>query len=494
MASKLTVKFLLLNRIKMKLLYNLPKVFIVIAFLGTLLASCKDELPEAIDSSSKLTELKSIKIINAGAGGNIVLEGTIDEDKKTIRFPRIDPETDFSNLKFEVQTSDGATLDKESYAVTFEEGVSEKSIIIKVTNLPRYREYLATFRLRVPVYGADFEKGQIYDYTNNPLGNPHYDIFGGALTRGAGFDGEHVLVVTRNAVGSHLLKVTDLKNNELKRIPLNLTGVSLGTFVVNMGAQVKGHTYIANLSGATAASPMRIYHWTDPSAEPNKIVDLNVGIIAGAGVRHGDHFSASLDDNGNGYFFFGDNAGTKILRLKVENWTTVSDPVAFAIPTTGAGSWTTYNRIGNTSEYIFTGHDAPVSLVNESGTVTYSMSRTAIPIRSSDARVIHFNGERYLIATTAARTGSESTNFVLYDITRGGSVAEGLTILNGLPERKPLVDYSLMGPVNTSPSSHTGWAVKKNASGEDETLVLFSAASDAGFVFFEFPKKVLEDE
>src|SRR5690606_14485795 len=102
MASKLTVKFLLLNRIKMKLFYNLPKVFIVIAFLGTLLASCKDELPEAIDSSSKLTELKSIKIINAGAGGNIVLEGTIDEDKKTIRCPRIDPETDFSNLKFEV--------------------------------------------------------------------------------------------------------------------------------------------------------------------------------------------------------------------------------------------------------------------------------------------------------------------------------------------------------------------------------------------------------
>lgn len=478
----------------MKLIYNLSRIFLLTACFSLLLTSCKDDLPEAIDTSANFTELKSIKLLNAGVNGDIVVEGVIDENTKTIRFPRIDPETNFENLKFEAETSDGGKLDKDSYSITFEEGITQKSIIIKVLNSPRYREYLATFRLKVPVFGADFEKGQTYDYSNNPLGNPLYPIFGGALTRGAGFDGEHVLVVTRNAVGSHLLKVSDLKNNELNRIPLNLTGVSLGTFVVNMGAQVKGHTYIANLSGNTAASPMRIYHWTDPSSAPVKIVDLNVGTVAGAGVRHGDHFSASLDDNGNGYFFFGDNAATKILRLKVANWTNVSEPTAFAIPVTGAGSWTTYNRIGNTAEYIFTGHDAPVTLVSESGTVAYSMSRTAIPIRSSDARVIHFNGERYLIATTAARTGSESTNFVLYDITRGGSVAEGLTILNGLPERKALVDYSLMGPVNTSPSSHTGWAVKKNAAGEDETLVLFSAASDAGFVFFEFPKKVLEED
>ena len=478
----------------MKLIYNLSRIFLLTTCIGTLLTSCKDELPDAINSSDKFTELKSIKIINAGAAGNLVLEGAINEDNKTIRFPRIDPETNFSNLKFEAITSDGSTLDKDAYAVTFEEGVTQKSIIIKVVNNPRYREYLATFRLKVPVYGADFEKGQTYDYSNNPLGNPLYSVFGGALTRGAAFDGEHVLVVTRNAVGSHLLKVSDLKNNELKPIALNLTGVTMGTFIVNVGAQIKGHTYIANLSGNTAASPMRIYHWTNPATAPQMIVDLNVGTVAGAGARHGDHFSASLDDNGNGYFFFGDNAGTKILRLKVENWTNVSDPISFAIPVAAAGSWTTYNRIGNTSEFIFTGHDAPVTLVSESGAVSYTMSRTAIPIRSSDARVIHFNGERYLIATTAARTGSESTNFVLYDITRGGTVAEGLTILNGLPERKPLVDYSLMGPVNTSPSSHSGWAVRKNAAGEDETLVLFSAASDAGFVFFEFPKKVLDDE
>lgn len=457
------------------------------------MTSCKDDLPGAIDSSDQFTVLKSIKIVNSGENGNTVIIGTVNEDTKTITFPRLDTLSDFSNVKFETDLSEGAILDKESYAVPFQEGESERTIVIKVSNELRYRDYFVKFRLKVPVYGADFEKKSIYDYTNNPLGNSIYSVFGGAATRGSSFDGEHVLVVTRNAMGSHLLKVSDLKNNETKPILLNQTGVSLGTFTVNMGAQIKGHTYIANLSGNTAASPMRIYHWTNPSVAPQMIVDLNVGTVLGAGVRHGDHFSASLDDLGNGYFFFGDNAGTKILRLKVQNFTTVSEPVAFAIPVSGAGSWTTYNRIGNTSEYIFTGHDAPIALVSESGTVSFQMSRTSIPIRSSDARVINFNGERYLIVTTAARTGSEATNFVVYNITKGSTVADALANLNSTTGVLPVFEYSLMGPVNTSPSSHTNWFVKKDVQGNDESLSLYSSASDAGFVIFEFPKKVLEE-
>ena len=457
------------------------------------MSSCKDEMPGAIDSSDKFTVLKSIKIVNSGENGSTVVNGTINEETKTISFPRLDTLSDFTNVKFEVETSDGAKLDKEVYSVPFGEGESEKTIVIKVQNQPRYREYFVKFRLKVPVYGADFEKGSTYDYTNNPLGNPIYSVFGGAVTRGSAFDGEHVLVVTRNAAGSHLLKVSELKNNQTKPINLNMTGVSLGTFTVNMGAQYKGHTYVANLSGNTAASPMRIYHWTDPLSAPQMIVDLNVGTVTNAGVRHGDHFSASLDENGNGYFFFGDNAGTKVLRLKVQNWTTVTEPFAFAIPVSGAGAWTTYNRVGNTNDYIFTGHDAPVTLVSESGSVSFQMSRTAIPIRSSDARVINFNGERYLIVTTAARTGSEPTNFAVYNITKGSTVADALANLNSTTSPKPVFEYSLMGPVNTSPSSQTGWAVKKDDKGNDESLLLYSAASDAGFVIFEFPKKVLEE-
>jgi hypothetical protein len=476
----------------MKLLYKTSKVRLLAAFMGLLtVTSCKDDLPKPMDTSANETVLTSIKLVNAGATGTTVLQGTVNEDEKTVSFPRIEPETDFSQLKFEAVTSSGAKLDKDSYSVTFAEGEAEKVIVVKVMNSPRFREYLVRLRLKVPVFGADFEKGTTYDFTSNPLGSPIYDAFTGALTRGSGFDGQHVLVVRREA--PHLLKVSDLKAGTINKIMLNMTGVTQGTFITNMGAQVNGHTFIANLSGNTAASPLKIYHWTDPSAAPQVIMNINVGTIANAGVRHGDNFSAALDSQGNGFFYFGDNAGTKVLRFDVANYTTVSNPTVFAMPLTGAGSWTSYNRIGNTAEYLFTGHDAPVVLISDGGTAAFTMSRTIIPIRASDARIVNFNSERYLIVTTAARTGAEFTNFMVYDITKGANVRDALTTLNNLPTATPVFNYSLMGPVNTSPASQTGFYVKKDAQGNDETLMLYSGASDAGFVFFEFGKKVASD-
>lgn len=472
--------------------YITSKIGLLATFLGLLtLASCKDDFPEALDTSANETILSSIKIVNTGANGTKTLQGVIDEEAKTVSFPRIEPDTDFSKLKFEAVVSAGGKLEQEVYPVTFEAGQSEKVIVIKVLNSPRFREYLAKLRLKIPVFGADFEKGTTFDFTSNPLGNPIHDAFTGALTRGSGFDGTKVLVVRREA--PHVLNVSDLKAGTVNKILLNMTGVTQGTFITNMGAQVNGHTFVANLSGNTSASPLKIYHWTDPSVAPDVIANINVGTIAGAGVRHGDNFSAGLDDQGNGYFFFGDNAATKILRFDVANYTTVTNPTVLAIPVAGAGSWTSFSRIGNTSEYLFTGHDAPVALVSEGGSPAFTMSRTAIPVRGSDARIVNFNSERYLIVTTAARTGAEPTNFLVYDITKGANVKDALTNLNDLPSATPIFQYSLMGPVNTSPASQTGFYVKKDAQGKDESLMLYSGASDAGFVFFEFPKKVALD-
>ena len=476
----------------MKLKYIKSKIGILATIFGLLsLASCKDDFDVAPDSTGNGTVLNSIKIINAGANGNVVMEGVVDEDAKTVSFARIDTLTNFSNLKFEAEVSNGAKLDKEVYPVTFEQGQSEKIVVVKVTNSPRYREYLVRLRLKVAVFGADFETGTTYDFTSNPLGNPIYDSFAGALTRGSGFDGETILVVKRNE--PHVVKVAELKNGVINKMPLNMTGVTGGTFTTNMGAQVNGHTYVANLSSNAPTNPVKVYHWTNPSAAPQLIANVDLSGIAGAGVRHGDNFSAALNNLGNGYFFFGDNAGTKILRLEVTNYTTVTNPTVLTPPVSGAGSWTSINRIGNSDEFLFTGHDAPVILVSEGASSAFSMSRTAIPIRGSDARILNFNGERYLIITTAARTGSEATNFYVYDITKGSTVKDALTNLNNQPTVTPIFQYSLMGPVNTSPASQTGFYIKKDAAGKDETLMLYSGASDAGFVFFEFGKKQATD-
>lgn len=468
---------------------NIKLEMLLIAILGMFFTSCEEDFPTNVESPYEVV-LKSIQIVNAGADGNTVVEGRVDENTKTVWFPRLDPETDLTAIRFEAEMSEGAQLDKETYSFAFEEGKDEETIVIKVVNGPRFREYFVTLRLNVPVYGADFSKPQIIDHTNNELGNPIYPTFISSTTRGSGFDGKHVLIVTRAAGGSHLLDVNDLKNNEIKPIPLNLNGVSGGTFPVNLGAQVYGHTYIANLSGGLI-SPLKIYHWADPSQEPQVIANINKADIPGAGARHGDNLSVNIDQNGNGYIFFGDNAVTQILRFKVQNFTEISEPTILPSQS-GLGAFMNMNRIGNTDQYLLTGHEAPIMVVNAEATVLYKMANTSIPIRSCDPRIVYFNGERYLLTVTAARSGSDPVVMYVYDLTRGETITEALEIFEA-GSKTPVFQYSLLGPTNASPSTQTGWYVTKDEAGNDDKLMLYGASNDAGFVIVEFPKKTLDE-
>ncbi|MEO6683721.1 MAG: DUF4623 domain-containing protein [Ginsengibacter sp.] len=473
---------------------NIRKYWMIIASLVLVSAySCKKDFPKNIESDDSV-ELFSLKIVNAGAAGNGVLEGVIDEDKKIISFPRLDTLTDLKNLRFEATMSTGAKLEKETYELDFEQGASSKTIVIKVVNNKRFREYLAAIRLMVPVHGADFAKPKIYDYTNNSLGEPKYPTFTSLATRGTGFDGENVLIVTTHSMGSHILKLSDIRAGKTIPHNLNMTGVSGGHFPVSVGAQVNGHSYAASLS-LSHTSPFKIYHWANPGDVPQVIAQVNFADIPGVGNRHGDNMSANLDANGNGYFYFGDNAVSKILRLKVTNYTTVSEPTVLN-NASGSSYTMTFGRVGNTSDYLYTGYDAPIRVANENAVISYSMTNTAFSNRSADPKVVYFNQERYLLFTTCARAAGNPIKMYLYDITKGDNITEALKLLNEKSKSEienPLFVYDLMGPNSATPSTQTGWHVTKGANGRDEMLTIYTASADAGFVIFDFPKKTLID-
>lgn len=462
-------------------------VFFIISAL--LFVSCEEDFPVNVDSPNEVV-LKSIKILNAGAAGNEVVEGVINETNKTVWFPRISPDSDISAIRFEAEMSDGAVLDKDSYTFNFLEGQDANTIVIKVLNEPRFREYFVTLRLNVPVYGADFDNSVIYDHSGNESQHPMYPVFVSSQTRGSGFDGEHVLIVTRNTMGSHLLKVDDLRNNEVKPIQLNLTGIEGGTFTQNLGAQAYGHTYIASLSGGLV-SPLKIYHWTDPSEAPQVIANINKADIPGSGARHGDNLSLNINEEGNGYIYFGDNAVTQILRFTVTNFTEISNPKILGTQS-GLGAFMNINQIGNSDQYLLTGHEAPIMITNEDAVVSYRMANTSVPIRGMDPRVIYFNGERYLLMVTAARGGADQVVMYLYDITRGETIAEALELFEA-GDKAAIFQHPLLGPANASPSTQTGWHVIKDEEGNDDKLLLYGASNDAGFVIVEFPKKSLDD-
>ncbi|PRD50780.1 DUF4623 domain-containing protein [Sphingobacterium gobiense] len=456
------------------------------------MTSCKDDLPGAIDSSANYTVLKSVKILNTGENGDVVIDGTVNEETKRVSFPRIDTLTNFSNLRFEAETSDGARLDQDAFEITFAEGASETTIVLKVTNEPRFREYLATLRLKVPVYGADFTKPTVYDYSANVLGNPAYEAFSGLATRGTGFDGEHVMIASRGGTGLHLLAVEDLKNNKINRIPLNTTGMDVGTFFWNMGAQVNGHTYVVNLStGPTQA--VRLYHWTNPAQAPKVIANILPANLPGAGARHGDNFSISLDEEGNGYAYW-ISAGSEVLRVQIQNYTEVIDQRAFSTAAT-YGQWSSFLQVPGTENFLLTSQTQPISVVNAVGSVGYTMPASALPLNVSDARVINFNGERYLLVVTVPRSAPQVGMLQVYNITRGDNISSALTSFAQLSEeaRTPVFEHLLNGTPNGAPASQTSFHIEKDEEGRDEKLMIYGAVTDGGFAIIEFLLNVAED-
>ncbi|WP_164111014.1 MULTISPECIES: DUF4623 domain-containing protein [Sphingobacterium] len=464
---------------------------VLATFVGTTLFACSDDFPENV-SSDKYTDLKSIKITNAGASGTEVLEGVINEDTKVISFPRVDTLSDFSSLRFEAVTSEGAALEKSVFTIPYESGDTETDVILKVTNNPRFKEYRAAIRFKVPVYGANFATPTVFDYSENELGNPVYEAFSGLLTRGSGFDGEYVLVVRRDSPKGtpHVLKVSDLKAGVIKKMFLDMTGVAGGTFDVSAGGQVNGHSYIVNLS-TSQAQAVSLYHWASPTAAAEKIASIDVSTVPGAGSRHGDNFSINLDNQGNGYAFLS-TTDVQILRLKIENYSKVTETTVLTAKNK-YGQWAAYNQVGD-DQYLLSGHDQALSLVNSGASASYTLNKTSLPGGSGVARVIDFNGTRYLMTVTVPRGAPNGVNSTIriYDISKGANLADALTAFEQ-GDKKVLFEYVIANGTNAAPGTQSGYKVHKDAEGKDNKLVIYAASANAGFAIIEFPVNVVED-
>lgn len=459
--------------------------------LGLTTTGCSDKFPTNVESPDK-AELLGLKIINAGKNGDQVVEGVVDDFSKTISFPRIDPETDLSALKFEAKMAPGGALDKETYTVEVPEGSDRQTIIVKVVNGKHFREYFATIRLLVPVYGADFDKTKIHDYTAATLkdSHPEYNGFGGLVTRGAGMSEKWVVVPARSSVGAHVFRTEDLLTGKFDPIKLNTEGISGGIFPINMAEVIGDHIYISNLAGALNA---KVYHWTDPSKAPDLLLKFDANKIEGGGKRYFDNFSITLDEQGNGYIYTGDNAQTNILRFPVKDFTKAdADACSVLSSHKGQSPYVTMLRAGNSKYYLLNGFEMPLKVTDAEGNALYTTGTTTLPVNLQSSRVVYFNGERYLIGVTAARRGEQSPVLMVYNITQGKDELEGIKILDESGQ-KPLLEVSLQGTTNAAPGTNTGYFIKKDMDGKDATLYLFGFHSNAGFAIAEIPAKTLDD-
>ncbi|HEX6962070.1 MAG TPA: DUF4623 domain-containing protein [Lacipirellula sp.] len=116
--------------------------------------------------------------------------------------------------------------------------------------------------------GASLQRGLTYNATNN-----------------------HLYLVDRN--GGSFIRILDGTTGALLG-SLDMTGVSGGTFAINMiDVDDSGVIYAANLTTDTdSASPFKVYRWATEASAPTVAYDSIVSPIAnGADIRTGDSFA-----------------------------------------------------------------------------------------------------------------------------------------------------------------------------------------------------------
>lgn len=139
----------------------------------------------------------------------------------------------------------------------------------------------------------------------------------GNLTRGGSFNPVtgNFLVATR-AGGTGVKILGGTTGAELGS--LNMTGVSGGTFALNMiGVADDGAIYGANLTTASATSPFKVYRWANESAEPTVVYSGDPG----AG-RFGDSFAIRGGGASTELVFGQGSGGSQLFRLSTTDGST----------------------------------------------------------------------------------------------------------------------------------------------------------------------------
>ena len=365
-----------------------------------------------------------------------------------------------------------------------------------------------------PTPGADFTAAVVHDFSMATENAPAE--FAAENTRGTDFDGEHVLVVSRNDDGSafpHLYKVSDLlADNAGNKIALNTTGVEGGIHVVSSGSLNHGHIYICNLTTTLSKdAPLKVYHYADANAAPEVVWawDGVLGVTEegdtiGAPARLGDNISVNIDESGNGYAFFCGQEGSaeKVYRVQITNFNEFSNPyeINLDVPFPYYGY---INEVPEAGQYVFKSHYmAVIRLMDANGVslmedIELDASESGLNPRSGvDPQVVMYNRGRYLIFATPYNNGKRigaGPGLFIQDITDGVDTKAALIkwwelLCDEEYLWEPTYHYSL-DPTEPDANKTVGaCAAQCNAAEVDGKLVVFAAATKGGFTLIEFPK------
>jgi hypothetical protein len=231
----------------------------------------------------------------------------------------------------------------------------------------------------------------------------------GNLTRGGGFNpvSGNLLVATR-AGGTGVRVLSGTTGSEIGT--LNMTGVSGGTFALNMiGVAADGAIYGANLTATSATIPLTVYRWANESAAPTVIYSGNPGT-----GRFGDSLAVRGSGSSTEIVLGQGSGGSQLFRLGTADGSTFTG-TTFTVPGIATGDLrlgldfgegsTIYAKQGGALRYI----SYDVSTLTATLTSSFTLGTgggTSGPLAYGDGLLVAYG--------YASTTGPNSVN--LYDV------------------------------------------------------------------------------
>ena len=401
-----------------------------------------------------------------------VVNGTVSQEYQ-VTLNLTDPTSDPKLVKLVMQKADGTNVDArvladaEPLAVALNMEDADEATFVSIELYPARASYSFTEAIdgkitkdnpgqlvvefmgrkayynitfaAAPAPGADLTSPIIHDFSVTTE-NTYVD-FTTENTRGSDFDGEYVLIVSRADAETpthHLLKVSDLLNDNINKIELSKDGIEGGTHVVSSGCLSHGHIYVCNLSTNLGnGEDLKVYHYASPDAAPevwswDGALGLDeYGDTIKSAARLGDNISVNVDESGNGYAFFcgqGNEHGPaeKIYRVEITNFNEFSNvkevELEEAFPYYGY-----VNQVDN-DYYLVTSHYMPSTwLIDKDGNmlvdILFETTGTGLAPQSGvDPHVIKYNGGYYLILTAPYNNSNrkgKGPGLFMIDVTEG---------------------------------------------------------------------------
>jgi len=296
--------------------------------------------------------------------------------------------------------------------------------------------------------------------------------------RGAGFNGDHVFVTSRQ--NGAFVYYWDVKNPNAAPKTLDTAGIRLGLFIINDLEVVGKQIFVSNLA-TSPTTPFKVYKWDDVTSKPTVFLEF-----ANPPARLGDMITITGDPTKDGLLIASTNNSTSAFYV----WRIVNGSIPNTTPLIKTYTEFTFannariTRVpGATEQYLMNGPSLGLALLDKDlNVVKLIRAGTYFPNWTLDARIFEYNDQR-LLGFTHVRSGVPIENaFYVVDITQGETISEALDILVAAPFATKLIhNFNLGNIANGNGSSATNFV--KDAAGN---VWAMSYSAGNGFVVQRF--------